>query len=344
MLSPDLNRCHRCLVTGATGFIGGPLCEFLKNQGLFVRAALRSHAELRSEIVTPEVVTPEVVIPAKAGIQSNKTTSWDESTYCDLTKLDLLRNTEMMNTIDTVFHLAGIAHASSSSNISKELYHKVNVIATEQLMHLAHQAGVKRFIYFSSVKAENPDEKDFYGQSKKAAEKSVLALGKKFKMHVSVLRPALVYGPHVKGNLAMMIRGIQEGWFPRLPETGNKRSLVSLEDLLEVSLNVAEKPEASGKIYIITDGQSYSSKQLYDAIRKALGKSPCRWTLPYIFFQIAAFMGDILQNLCKRTLPFNSEMLDKLLGSAEYSNHEIKRDLAWSPKINFFQYVSRICV
>jgi len=324
-----------CLVTGANGYIGRGLCTVLKRKGCHVRALLRkpAHHLIHEAAVFDENHHDEVVYEDLKHLTRKM----------DLPALQPFMH--VMQNIDTVFHLAGIAHATQSHSIRKEQYWQINVEATEQLLYLAHQAGVKRFIYFSSVKAEGCPTDD-YGSSKKAAEDSVLFLGKKYGIHVVILRPALVYGPvcgskiygtKMKGNLAMMMRGIQQGWFPVLPEIKNQRSLVSIEDLIDAAICAAQKPEINGKIYTITDGKCYSSRQLYDEMRKALGKAPAKFAVPFCLFQILANTGDILQFILRRDLPFNSDALEKLFGEAYYPCQDFENDLGWKPKHDFSQ-------
>lgn len=309
-----MNSINRCLITGASGFIGLPLCKELKTQGYFVRALLRN--------------------------KNKNENNFDEICYHDFEQKETPISSSIMENIDTVFHLAGIAHAQDKT-ISKDKYWQVNVKTTEMLMHLAHQSGVKQFIYFSSIKAMN-NPSDFYGASKKEAEEKVLALGKKYNLHVCILRPALVYGIGVKGNLHLMISGIKSGLFPNLPETNNKRSLVSVDDLISAAINVAKNPRANNKIYTITDGLEYSTHKLCAAIRSALNLAPMSYTIPYIFFKCGAKFGDLLSFLLRSDIPFNSDTLEKVFGSAYFSNHEIKVDLGWSPKDNFYDQIKNI--
>jgi UDP-glucose 4-epimerase len=164
-----------------------------------------------------------------------------ETVICDL-QSDVIPN-NALDSVDTVFHLAGFAHDMRDASKIADLYYKVNVSATVQLANLAVKSGVKRFVFVSSVKAGgNPplgtcanekDQKnteDVYGKTKREAELKLLEIGKESGMHVSIVRPSLVYGPNVKGNLQLMLSGIKAGWFPPLPETGNRRSMIHVDD------------------------------------------------------------------------------------------------------------------
>ncbi len=290
----------RCFVTGASGFIGKALCAHLQAQGFFVRACLR---------------TP-------------MTGPWDEIVIGDLRDTTTSAWQKAMPGCDTVFHFAGIAHTKASTRD----YWTINVEASEALMHLAMTAGVARFIYGSSIKAIAPD--DDYGRSKQAAEKRLLALGQAHGVQVSVLQPALVYGIPLKGNLLKLLRAIDKGWFPPLPETHNKRSLVSLEDVITVACLVLEdqRPWDAIKdpIYVISDGIAYSTHQIYDAMREALGLSACKGLIP---LWLLSFMAK---------LPFAGNIVKKLLGSAYYPSDHLQQSLGWQPSTTLFKSLPAI--
>ena len=133
--------------------------------------------------------------------------------------------------IDRVYFLAGIAH-DTKNVLNTRSYYSVNVKAAHNLVNLASVSGVKSFIYVSSVKAgktpkttdknlerDIKKQENIYGKTKRKAELKILKVSKKTKMHISIIRPALVYGPNVKGNLKIMISAIKKGIFPPLPET-----------------------------------------------------------------------------------------------------------------------------
>lgn len=296
-------QIERCLVTGASGFIGKALCEALKARGIKIRALLR-----RSSVGPWD----ETVIQNLAQLR-NESASW-----------------RITQDVDTVFHLAGIAHTT----LAAKEYWKVNVEATEVLFKAALHTRVRRFIYMSSVKAVDPQ--DDYGYSKKAAEEKLLQLAKQHDIQVTILQPALVYGRNVKGNLLSMLKGIDQGWFPPPPFVSNQRSLISVTDVVDCALFVAENLKAQGKVYTITDGRPYSSRELYEGMRQALGLKAIQWSMPVWVLQVLAKAGDILQKILLRKLPMNSLILEKWLGSALYSNELIQQELGWIPKKNFF--------
>ena len=248
--------------------------------------------------------------------------------------------------VDTVFHCAGYAHAFSSlSGEDAEQHWLVNFEGTRNLVGAAGRAGVKRFVFLSSVKAmAEPGgvcaDEDFpgepisaYGQSKRAAEAAVQEAGERFGMHVVNLRLTMVYGAGGHGNLERMGRLVHRGLFPPLPETGNRRSLVHVSDVVAAMRLVADDDQARGRTYIITGPQAPSGRQLFDTMRKVLGLPVRRWAVPQSALCLAARCGDGLEAMLKRRLPLDSEALDRLLGSAWYSSSLIEKELGWQAKI-----------
>ena len=278
-------------ITGATGFVGQRLVKALDGE---IRVLSRTR-------------------------QSNY-----ETVICDL-QSDAIPN-DALNEVDTVFHLAGIAHDIRDESKIKELYQKVNIDATIQLAELAIKSGVKNFLFVSSVKAgglplfgqclseEDQGEPDsIYGQTKREAEIKLLEIGRNSNMHISIIRPSLVYGPNIKGNLELMLSGIKKGWFPSLPETGNKRSMIHVDDLVRAILLVAKDNHTNGEIFIATDGIPYSSREIYNAMRDATGKSIPKWSVPKILFDIVGLVS-----------PRIKYKINKLLGDECYSSGKLE--------------------
>jgi len=202
------------------------------------------------------------------------------------------------------------------------LYHAVNVEATVELARLAVISGVKRFVFVSSVKAggsplsercasegDQGDPEGVYGKSKREAELKLLKIGKESGMHISIIRPSLVYGPNVKGNLKLMLAGIKKGWFPPLPETGNRRSMIHVDDLVRAIFLVAEDNRANGEIFIATDGKPYSSREIYSAMCNIVGRSVPKWSIPKFLFNMIAIISLKIRY-----------KVDKLLGDECYSS------------------------
>jgi nucleoside-diphosphate-sugar epimerase len=310
-------RPATCLVTGATGFIGQRLCLRLRQEGHTVRVLVRGEAQ----------------------------GPWDEAHVCVLGRDRVAA--DVLAGVDTVYHLAGVVHAMAAADVDQSLYHTVNVVASESLAALAADAGVKQFIYFSSVKAvadpgdECVDESwqrpphDPYGQSKREAEKRLFAIGRDRGMQVTVLRPALVYGPAVKGNLWRMLRAIDAGRFPPLPDTGNQRSMVCVDDLVAAATLAAGSPHAAGQVYIVSDDTPYSTRQMSDWMHEALGRKLRPWSIPVFILRAGALLGDVIERLSGRPAPLSSSVLRRLLGSACYRSDKIRKELGWQPGLHF---------
>lgn len=263
--------------------------------------------------------------------------------------LDLLSLHAACEGMECVFHCAGYAHAFTSSD--PDAHWRINFEGTRNLLAAAGEAGVRRFVFLSSVKAmaEPGDacaDEDWpgepatpYGRAKRAAEEAVLEAGAKYGMHVVNLRLAMVYGRGGRGNLERMARGIRVGWFPPLPETGNRRSLVHVDDVVAAMRLVAEAPEASGRTYIVADSRAYSGREIYDAIRHVLGASPASGRVPAGLLRLGGKLGDRAGALLCRPLPLNSEAVGRLLDSAHYSPARIERELGWRARIGLAEGV-----
>jgi len=282
------------LITGATGFVGCRLIKSLDISPYQICILSRNHH-------------PEF-----------------ETFVCDLMKDEIPASA--LDEVDTVFHLASFAHDLRDDFKVQHLYQKINVDATVQLAELAVRSGVKRFIFVSSVKAggsavagqcmteeDHGELEGVYGKTKREAELKLLEIGRKSDMHVSIIRPSLVYGPNVKGNLQLMLSGIKKGWFPPLPETENHRSMIHVDDLVRVILLVAEDERANGEIFIATDGVPHSSREIYNAMCSALDKSIPKWSVPKALFDIASLVS-----------PRVKYKINKLLGDECYSSAKLE--------------------
>ena len=284
----------RILLTGSTGFIGCRLLKLLES----------SKCEIR--------------------LLSRQPHSDYETIVCDLGKKQVPDSA--LVSIDTVFHLAGYAHDLRDATSVENRYQAINVEATVQLAKLAAQHGVKYFIFVSSVKAggsaiacrcmteENQGEpEEIYGRTKREAELKLLEIGRQSDIHITIVRPSLVYGPGVKGNLRMMLSGIEKGWFPPLPEVENRRSMIHVDDLVRALLLVAEDERANGEIFIATDGLPHSSREIYEAICHSVGKTVPQWSVPKIVFEGLSLLS-----------PRIRYKVDKLLGDEFYSSAKLE--------------------
>lgn len=302
------------LVSGATGFVGRELCGQLASRKIPFTGLSQRGGQLPDG-------TPTVAVDFNS------------------------REVEpgLLRGVDAVFHLAGIAHQQARDSA----YKQVNHLATLALAKAAAAAGVKCFIYLSSVKAmgaphdgaQRTEEQlslptSAYGLSKLQAEQDLQALFSDSKMSVIILRPALVYGPGVKGNLLSLRRAVRAG-VPRPPELGG-RSMIALQDLVELTLQIASRPPAGCHKWIVCDGHSYSVQRIYDSMRRAAGKRRGVAWLPDWGWKFATFLADGLRNRGA------DSTFQKLFGTELYSSAAIMRELSWQPQFELEDIVSEI--
>ncbi len=305
---------RHALVTGASGFIGRELCRQLNSQGVDVVAMMRHAAKGPwQRVINLSLGTDSVPRAVFEGI-------------------------------DTVFHLAAKTHALEEKADHCSGYRSVNVAGTKDLFEASVAAGVQRFVYLSSVKAMGegtaecvdeswPDQPQSpYGRTKHQAEEIVHDTGNRHGVHTSVLRPPLVYGPGAKGNLERMLKLIEGGLFPLINVADNKRSMVHVRDVVSAALACARDERARGQTYLVTDGEVYSLLDILTLMyRSVSGKVPA-FMLPMWVLRLLAGIGDILNHISPRRIPFDSDFLDKLTGSACYNSEKIERELGFRPE------------
>lgn len=268
------------LLTGSTGYIGSRFLEKL--------SALYPNEEIK--------------LLARSNVDGYKTYK------CDFLH-DIIPN-DAFNSVDIVFHIAGCAHDVGSKKLENE-YLKINTNSTISLANLAIQNNIKSFIFLSSVKAS--ENNDIYGISKRKAEIELLNIFNNSGIHHNILRSSLVYSPNLKGNLKSMFNGIKNGWFPPIPETNNQRSMIHIDDLIDALLFVKLNPKTNGKILTVTDGNAYSSREIYNGLCKIAEKKPPNWEVPIIFFKLISMLGKNFQF-----------KVDKLFGNDLHSSKEIE--------------------
>lgn len=299
------------LVTGAGGYIGRALCDRL-------HAEVRVRALLRRTVVGP----------------------WDEAFRTDLETDD--PPASAFEDADTVFHLAARTHALSERSDEYPAYERLNVGGTKKILEASRRGGVRRVVYFSSVKAMGeggaaeldetcpPRPTTAYGKTKLAAEE--LVLGGKYVPESVVLRLTLVYGPGSKGNLARMIEAIDRGFFPPVPAVTNRRSMVHVDDVVGAALTAAKTERAAGRVFVLSDGKFYSTREIYEWINEALGKSVPKWTVPIFALKALARTGDVIGRATGSRWKFDTDTYEKLFGSACYSSEAMRKTLGFEPK------------
>ena len=169
-----------------------------------------------------------------------------------------------------------------------------------------------------------------------------LVLNGDYVPHSVVIRPCMIYGKSHKGNLPRMIKAIERGFFPPLPEVHNHRSMVHVNDVVQAAWLAANKPIAAGKIYIVSDGQSYSTRQLYDWICATLNKKSLPFSIPIFVLNLIASIGDKIGQLRGKRFLFDSDVLEKLRSSALYSSAKIESELGFKARYNLQESLPEI--
>lgn len=291
------------LVTGASGFIGRHLCYRLVDEGYRVRGLLR---------------------PQSDSSQLSKDVKVSRSELADMPGL-----VKACEGVTIIFHVAGVAHVGTRS--SSEHY-ETNVEGTRNVLAAGREAGVTRFVFFSSILATQ--QQSDYGRSKHLAEQLVLENAEHYRS-VSILRPVNVYGATMKGNIAGLIKRIKKGSLPPLPLLSNRLSLVSVQDLCEAAILAAESPDSAGQTYPVTDGQSYTPNTLECAIYAALGRKKPGWRCPRVIFYAASLGTHILNSLGVWNNDLGLRTYRNLVESSEVSCEKITAELGYQPSRTF---------
>ncbi len=305
------------LITGATGFIGSRLLTSLRASGREVRAFARRPV-LGVETVVGDICDAAAAARACTGVT-------------------------------TVYHCAGFAHAMRMKQDAMAALNRAgNLDAVKVVGEAAARAGVTAFVALSSVKAMGPggdaciDETwsvppdSDYGRAKCEAEVALARICRGTAMRAVALRPAMVYGAGGRGNLPRMVEAIRRGAFPPLPETGNRRSFVHVDDVVDALRLAGEQGGRPGECeaYILAHADAYSGRAVYDAIREALGLPPVRVRVPRQVLRGMAWCCDLATAVSGLSLPFGHEVYDRLLGSAWYSTEKMQREMGWSARID----------
>lgn len=291
------------LVTGANGFIGNAVCKQAVHHGIRVRGAMRARTEV-----------PSFVEPVEVG-EINSLTDWS----------NVLRD------VNVVVHLAARVHVMQDVEADPlKAFRVVNVDGTLNLARQSAVAGVKRFVFVSSVKvngectlpgrafteADTPVPQDAYGISKHEAEQGLRQLSAEMGIEVVIIRPPLVYGPGVKANYAALMRAVQRGWPLPLGAVHNQRSLVALSNLVDFILTCITHPQAGNQTFLVSDGQDLSTTELIHGMAQAAGVTARLLPVPMWALHAGALLlgkADAVQRLCGN-LQVDSTKARSLLG------------------------------
>ncbi|WRS38401.1 SDR family oxidoreductase [Thiobacillus sedimenti] len=288
-------------MTGASGFVGRALCEDLEANAYGTVRVLRRGARRAGDVAVGEI---------------DAATDWRAA----------------LAGCDAIVHLAARVHVMDEiSDDPLALYRATNTVATLNLARQAAQAGVKRFVFVSSVKVNGegrdapyretdpPAPEDDYAISKWEAEQGLQQIARETGLEVVVLRPPLVYGPGVKANFRHLLDTVARGWPLPLGAIRNRRSLLYLGNFVDAIRICLEHPAAAGQTFLLDDGRPVSTPELVRAIGRAMGR-PAR-LLP-VPVGVLAFAGALLG---KRAA------VARLTGSLHVDSAAIRARLGWTP-------------
>lgn len=327
------------LVTGATGFVGAALIEQLLMDNYQVTALVRNSAPTLPPNVK-QIVTGsfETFFPASSICRDTvQRTNQDSGVSISVP--------EIFKDVDVVVHAAARAHIMID-NVADPLaeYKKVNTVATLALAREAAKAGVRRFIFISTIKVygestelgkplseqSNVEPKDPYSISKWEAERGLTQIADETSMEVVIIRPPLIYGPGVKGNFARMMRWVGYGIPLPLGAINNQRSLLALDNLLSFIECCFEHPKAANEVFILSDFEDLSTTELIRKLADAEG------TKARLFPAPASLMKFVATMLGKR------DIAARLFSSLQVSSTKARQQLGWQHVISIEEQLRKM--
>jgi nucleoside-diphosphate-sugar epimerase len=299
----------KIVVSGANGFVGCRLIEILAEAGHQVVAAVRATKPLKS-------VYSNIAFSPIGDI--GPSTDW----------------TPVLYGIDVIIHLAARVHVMRESlKDPLAAYRRVNVEGTRHLALMAVRSGVKRFVYISTVKvngestmekpfSENdvPSPQDAYSISKWEAEEALNDISSRTGLEIVIIRPPLVYGPGVKGNMLTLMRYVDRGYPLPFGGINNKRSYISLDNLADVLLTSATKAECAGRTFLVSDGEDLSTSELIKKIAGVMNRKAHLINIPEKFYSFMAAM-----------IPALSPIIGRLTGSLVVDSSLFRHVAGWRP-------------
>ena len=309
------------LITGNTGFIGNALNQALLAAGKPVVAAVRHLSSGRNSHQTK--------------IQRHSV-----GRICGQTNWQL-----SLNGVQTVVHCAARAHVIHENEADAlAAYRSVNVDGTRRLAQQAAAAGVRRLVFLSSIGvlgihtngrgpffvSDAPNPVVDYAVSKWEAEQALWEVAANTGLEVVVVRPPLVYGPGAKGNLARLLKLVRSGVPLPLGAVHNQRSLIGLDNLVDLLIRCVDHPAAAGQTLLVSDGEDVSTPDLLRHMAAGLGRSARLLPVPVPLLRLSV-----------RALGKQAE-IDRLVGSLQIDSRQTRELLDWNPPVSVAEGIRRM--
>ncbi len=302
------------LVTGASGFVGRAVCQCALNRGIYIKG---SHRSAGSGMLVP------------SGVERFEIPSVDSRT--DWSKA--------LSGIEVVVHLAARVHmVEDTARDPLSIYREVNVAGSEHLARMAAAAGVKRFVYMSTIKvngeetrsepfceADSPRPEDAYAISKWEAEQALHRVARDTGLSVVILRPPLVYGKGVGANFLRLLAWVRRRIPLPLASVSNRRSLIYVENLAHAVVDCTSHPAAPGGIYLVRDDESVSTPELIGRIASLMKLRDRTFSFPPGLLRLAA-----------RAVGRSAEV-NRLLRSLVIDDRKIRSEIGWLPRYSLAQ-------
>jgi nucleoside-diphosphate-sugar epimerase len=313
-MTPATRTSRTKLVSGASGTVGPSLIRYLLATGHRVRALVRSVPEdgilpTEVELVQGDITRPESLMSAVEGV-------------------------------DAIFHLAAKLHISDPSPELAAEYRRVNVDGTRNLARAAAEAGVGRFVHFSTINVygtgnsetifseeSSADPDSLYGQTKLESESVALAE----HPAAAVLRLGAVYGSRMRGNYPLLLKALGKGMPFMIGDGQNRRTLVHVEDVARAAVAAATHPNAVGQTFNVTDGCIHTFDEIARAMQSAMGRKEGIHYLPAAPFKLALSVSKKAADTIRvRRFP-SPALIDKLTEDMAVSGDKIQQDLGFTP-------------
>jgi nucleoside-diphosphate-sugar epimerase len=298
------------LVTGANGFVGLALGARLRKDGTSVRSAVRTLGSNAASVDLVEIGDLDAA------------TDWADA----------------LVHVSHVVHLAARVHVMNDTGADQlAKFRRVNVEGTANLAHQAAAAGVRRFVYLSSIKVNGeftergrpftaddaPAPEDPYGVSKHETEQLLRRLAAETEMEVVIIRPPLVYGPRVKANFEALMRWLaRDRPLPLAAATGNRRSFVGLDNLVDLIVTCLNHPAAANQTFLASDDEDLSTVDLLQRLGDALGHPSRLFYMPPALLKVGAKVVG------------QSGAYQRLCGSLQLDIAKTRKLLGWAPPVS----------